>query len=198
MVPVVFFHLLNTNNLIRFYQSEKLQMAKIKNTALDRLRARTVHNFIVVNATTRDPNVVKKHSMPGLPFDGMMKDGDEHVLRFLVDTDHYRGGFRGELNKDFDCVNALGEETGTPEGVINAEMMAQALSLKDLQQYTLQDDTEMYFGTKSDSKNPKMADLLEQKQMELQDSYYQKHQASNKGNPARGKEINIVRTGANP
>ena len=178
MVPVVFFQLLNTNNLIRFYQSEKLQMAKIKNTALDRLRARTVHKFIVVNATTRDPNVVKKHSMPGLPFDGMMKDGDEHVLRFLVDTDHYRGGFRGELNKDFDCVNALGEDTGTPEGVINAEMMAHALSLKDFKQDTPQDDTEMAFGTMSDDKKPTMAELLKQKQEKQQEGYYQKHKAS--------------------
>ena len=112
-------------------------MTNSKNTALDRLRAQTDHKFIVVNATTNNPTIVKKYSTPGLPFDGMMKDGDEHELRFLVSTDHYRGGFRGELNKDFDCVNALGEDTGTPEGVINVEMMAHALSLKDFKQDTM-------------------------------------------------------------
>jgi len=178
MVPVVFFQLSNTITLIRLYQSEKRKMTNSKNTALDRLPAQTDHKFIVVNATTNDPTIVKKYSTPGLPFDGMMKDGDEHELRFLVSTDHYRGGFRGELNKDFDCVNALGEDTGTPEGVINVEMMAHALSLKDFKQDTPQDDTEMAFGTMSDDKKPTMAELLKQKQEKQQDGYYQKHKAS--------------------
>ena len=51
-------------------------MTNSKNTALDRLPAQTDHKFIVVNATTNNPTIVKKYSTPGLPFDGMMKDGD--------------------------------------------------------------------------------------------------------------------------
>ena len=46
-------------------------------------------------------------------------------------------------------------------------------------------------------KKPSMAELLKQKQDKQQETYYQKHQATHKGKPASGKEINIGRNGSN-
>ena len=46
-------------------------------------------------------------------------------------------------------------------------------------------------------KKPSMSDLLKQKQERQQETYYQKHQGAQKGNPARGKEVNIGKNGSN-
>jgi len=50
---------------------------------------------------------------------------------------------------------------------------------------------------KPKASQPTMAELLKRKQEKAQESYYQKHQATQKGKPASGKEINIGRTGGN-